>query len=145
MTKETFDMANQALKDTRLSICNFQEEAEQITVGVLRDTDRRIAEWDAAQFAEITSATNDETGKPRFSNAEARAAELAIRQTASAERKEFADTQTGLQAQLAAIRSQIARLQVEASFLSADVQYAIHQNTATSGLRSILMDVAGAL
>lgn len=145
MTPDTFTLNNQSLKDTRLAICDLQEEAEQITVGVLRETERRIAEWDAAQTADIAAAVNDETGKPRFSNAESRSAELAIRQTNSTERLGFEETRTSLQAQLTAIRSKIGRLTVEASFLSNDVQYAIHQNTATSGLRSILMEVAGAL
>lgn len=125
MTKETFDTTNQELKVTRLAICDLQEEAEQITTGPLRDIDREIAEWDATQASDIARATNGETGKATFSNAEARAAELVLRQTASVDRRLYQDTQTDLQAQIAAIRSKIARLQIEASFLRADREYAI--------------------
>lgn len=145
MTKEQFDTTNQELRATRLSICDLQEEAEAITVGALREADRRIAEWDAQQTADIARQTQGESGKPTFSNAEARAAELAIRQTESDERRNLDTARTDFQAQLAAIRNKIARAQVEASFLSADVQYAIHQGAAESGLRSILMEVASNL
>ncbi|HUV04680.1 MAG TPA: hypothetical protein VMX94_06185 [Armatimonadota bacterium] len=142
MTKEQFDTTNQELKATRLSICDLTEEAEGITTGPLRDTERRIADWDANQTADIAQHTG-QTGKPVFSNAEARAAELALRQTGSVDRRDLADAQTAYQAQLAAIRNTIARKHVEASFLQNDISYAIHQGLQATAMRDMLLGLAG--
>lgn len=111
MTREQFNTTNLELRNKRLELI----EAEEAT----RLKEKELEALSSNFMSDIASALDPETSKPMYGNAEKRAAELAIRQTNSADW-----TQTD--EELSALRRQVATLRVDISFLSNDIQYGIN-------------------
>lgn len=110
MTREEFQQTNEELKAKRLELVEIEEE--------IRLKEKELLSWEQNQMADICDTLDTETGKPQFSNAEKRNAELAIRQTSSRDWAELDEA-------LASFRRQAAKLKIDVSFLSNDIQYGI--------------------
>lgn len=111
MTRAEFQKTNQELRDKRLELVDIEE--------AIRLKDKELLSWEQNQMANICDAKDEESGKPVFSNAEKRAAELAIRQTSSSDWAEMDEA-------AASLRRQAAKLKIDVSFLSNDIQYGIN-------------------
>jgi hypothetical protein len=124
MTTEQFQLTNEALRtatndaiDNDAAALNYGYEAQ--------DLQAAQDQWDAAQSQDINNAVDPETGKPAFSNAEKRAAELAIRQTNDDESQKRAETIEALKRKAAAQRILADRKRAEATYLRNEVAYAV--------------------
>lgn len=111
MTRAEFQQTNQELRAKRLELIDIEE--------AVRLKDKELLSWEQNQMADICAAIDSDTGKPQFSNAEKRNAELAIRQTSSRDWAELDEA-------LASFRRQAAKLKIDVSFLSNDIQYGIN-------------------
>jgi hypothetical protein len=110
MTREEFQQTNEELRAKRLELVEIEEE--------IRLKEKELLSWEQTQMADICDAKDEETGKPVFSNPEKRNAELAIRQTSSRDWAELDEA-------LSSFRRQAAKLKIDVSFLSNDIQYGI--------------------
>lgn len=125
MTRAEFQQTNQELRDKRLELVDI-EKAIRLKV-------KELLSWEQTQMADICEAKDSETGKPIFSNPEKRNAELAIRQTSSADWAEMDES-------AASLRRQAAKLKIDVSFLSNDIQYGI--NHAADEVNDMLRNIA---
>lgn len=118
---------NTELRDTRNSI--------QTLEALLRAQRREADVWEAQMQADIACAVDDMTGKPLFSNAEKRDAELAIRQSQSS-------AWQITQQRMDEIEADIARLRTTASYLANDIAFTLTcQDDEDASLRRVTMDV----
>lgn len=111
MTRAEFQQTNQELKSKRLELVDIEEQ--------IRLKEKELLAWEQNQMADICAAIDSDTGKPKFSNAEKRTAELAMRQTSSADWAEMDEA-------AASLRRQAAKLKIDVSFLNNDIQYGIN-------------------
>lgn len=111
MTRAEFQQTNQDLRAKRLELVDIEEQ--------IRLKEKELLAWEQNQMADICAAIDSDTGKPKFSNAEKRAAELAMRQTSSADWAEMDEA-------AASLRRQAAKLKIDVSFLNNDIQYGIN-------------------
>ena len=110
MTREEFQQTNQELRAKRLELVDIEEQ--------IRLKEKELLSWEQNQMADICAAIDSDTGKPKFSNAEKRASELVMRQTGSGDWAEIDEA-------LSSLRRQAAKLKIDVSFLSNDIQYGI--------------------
>ena len=110
MNREQFQATNKELRTLRLQLIDIEENA--------RLKERELDAISAEFMADICEAMDEATGKPKFSNAEKRDAELAIRQTLS---HGWTDTNQ----ELAALKCQGAKTRVEIQYLDNDIKWGI--------------------
>ncbi len=77
MNKQEFDVINQRIRENGKSLNLLQSKAGEIRKG--------MASWEAATMNAIASEIDENTNKPKYSNAEKREAEMVIRKTNSVE------------------------------------------------------------
>ena len=110
MNREQFQATNKELRTLRLHHIDIEEN--------VRIKERELDAISAEFMADICEAMDEATGKPKFSNAEKRDAELAIRQTVSLS---WTDTNQ----ELAALKCQGAKTRVEIQYLDNDIKWGI--------------------
>ena len=125
MTREEFQQTNEELKAKRLELVDIEEQ--------IRLKEKELLSWEQNQMADICAAIDSDTGKPQFSNAEKRNAELAIRQTSSRDWAELDEA-------LASFRRQAAKIKIDSSFLNNDIQYGI--NHASNEIEEHLQQIS---
>ena len=111
MNREEFQITNAQLRDARLQLIDCDEQ--------IRLKEKEHEAISAEMMSQICSTIDETTGKPLYSNAEKRDAELAIRQTNS---KDWTSTDE----QLAAFQKTSAMMRVQASFLDNDIKWGIN-------------------
>ena len=125
MTREEFQQINGDLKAKRLELVDIEEQ--------IRLKEKELLSWEQNQMADICDTLDTETGKPKFSNAEKRAAELAMRQTGSGDWAEIDEA-------LSSLRRQAAKIKIDSSFLNNDIQYGI--NHASNEIEEHLQQIS---
>lgn len=111
MNREQFQATNKELRALRLHHIDIEEN--------VRIKERELDAISAEFMADICEAMDEATGKLKFSNAEKRDAELAIRQTAST-------PWTTADLDFAAFKTQAAKTRVEIQFLDNDIKWGIN-------------------
>lgn len=111
MNRAEFQQTNIELKSKRLDLVDLDE--------LIRLKEKELLGWEQNQMADICDTLDKEASKPKFSNAERRAAELAIRQTNSGDWAEIDE-------ELSSLKRLAAKLMIDSSFLNNDIQYGIN-------------------
>jgi len=110
MNREQFQATNKELRSLRLHLIDIEEDA--------RLKEHELDAISAEFMADICETMDEATGKPKFSNAEKRDAELAIRQTSS-------KSWTSTDQELSALKNQGAKTRVEIQYLDNDIKWGI--------------------
>jgi len=139
MTPEQFSTTNQELRDNRKEQLRLRREIDARAQDI-QSIQRQQALWTNAQVSDIATANNPETSKPLFANQEARAAQVLIRQTNSAEFTAWEDQLADLAASDRRDRDAIDSLKIDEHFLSNDLQYAIHSDAEE--INRLMVEVA---
>lgn len=110
MNREQFQATNKELRALRLHLIDIEED--------VRLKEHELDAISAEFMADICETMDEATSKPKFSNAEKRDAELAIRQTAS-------KSWTTADLDLSAFKNKAAKTRVEIQFLDNDIKWGI--------------------
>jgi len=110
MQRSEFQEINQSLLNERMMLIDLEEN--------VRIKEKEILSWEQSQMADICDQ-QDGNGKPLYSNAEKRQAELAIRQTNSSDWCQMDE-------KLSDLRMLVAQTKARIAFKSNDIQYGIN-------------------
>lgn len=111
MNRDEFKTTNAQLRDLRFQLIDCDEQ--------IRLKEKEQLAFNSEMMSDICSTIDEATGKPLFSNAEKRDAELAIRQTNS---RLWAECDE----QLSDYRLRAAQLRANISFFDNDIKYGIN-------------------